>query len=127
MPIRTKIKRHTNKTEDYLKRATNVVPSEILLKIAEKSLNDFVEASPSKEIAEGWSYEIVSDFNKLSLIFNNSLVQNGQNIAIIVDIGHGTATGRWVSGKNYLAEPIQKTYDRIIKETWEALTKYDRR
>jgi len=127
MPIKTTIKSHNTKTEDYLNNAIKTVSIEKLKKIADKSLHDFVVASPTTEIAVGWSYEIVSDFNKLSLIFNNSANQNGENIAIIIDVGHGTKDGHWVSGKHYLDKPIQKTYERIINETWEALRKYDRR
>ena len=84
-------------------------------------LKKLKEASPYESIANGWSYEIKQDRKGLTIYFNNSYTENGANIALIVDIGHGTSTGKWVSGKNYIKEPIQEAYDRILNEAKEEL------
>lgn len=120
------IKETKNSVEKYLAMALKTLTKEKLEKIAADCLQYFVMASPTEEVAKNWSYEVVSEKNKLSLFFNNSFVKNGVNIAIIIDIGHGTSTGKWVPGQHYLKEPIQKTYDTIIERTWEALKNYER-
>jgi hypothetical protein len=125
MPIKTKINQNGNKTEKYLQKALTIMDLEKLKNIADESLKKFIRSSPTEEIANSWSYEIVSKGNKVSLFFNNSCVKDGVNIAIIIDIGHGTKNGYWVSGQNYLSKPIKETYDRIINETWEELKAYE--
>lgn len=124
MAIKINVKKKSRfNSEKYLDTITKIIDIESLKKIADESLSDFVRASPTTEIALGWEYEIISNKNKVSLFFNNKVVENGQNIAIIIDVGHGTTDGRWISGKNYLKEPIRKTYERIINKTREALNK----
>lgn len=92
-----------------------------LKKIAEETVEKLKLVSPYESIAVGWSYEIKRDSIGLTLYFNNSYVENGANIALIVDIGHGTRGGKWVSGKNYIKEPIEEAYNKILNETWEEL------
>lgn len=120
-----KEKNNNHKTEKYLYRALYIIDYNKLKKIADDSINDFILASPTSEISEGWSYDIISDKKKVSLFFNNSANQNGENIAIIIDLGHGTIDGNWVPGKNYLSEPIKKTYEKLLDVTWRALKTYE--
>lgn len=122
MPIKVKIKKKSNSNVDtYLDEALHIIDEAKLKNIAEESLKEFVEASPDEYIAKSWSYEIVSNKHKVSLFFNNSKIENGENIAIIIDVGHGTRDGRWISGQNYLSKPTKEAYDNIINKTWEAL------
>lgn len=118
--IKIKVKQSGFKSEDYLKKISTIFNENTFIKIAEESLNDFIEASPNMSIASGWSYKIENKYNKINLIFENSFFENGENIAIIIDIGHATSSGKWISGKNYLKEPIRKTYARINKLLKEA-------
>lgn len=127
MPIKTKINQNGNKTELYLQKALHFSDLNKLEKIAEESLQKFIDASPNEEIAKHWSYEIISKKSKVSLFFNNSYVRDGVNIAIVIDVGHSTSNGYWVSGKDYLKKPTLETYNQIINETWEELKAYERR
>lgn len=124
MPIKVKVKTK-NSTERYLEKALNLLDKANIRMIAEGALLEFAAASPNEEIAKSWSYEIISNKGTLSLFFTNSQVVNGQNIAIIIDVGHATKNGYWVSGTNYLSKPTKKAYDKIIKDTWEALKSYE--
>lgn len=119
--INVKIKHKGFYSEDYLHKLQNSITLEKLKKLAEESLVDFINASPSKEIANNWGYNIKINNKKYVLDFENSFIENGYNIAVIVDVGHGTPSGKWVSGLNYLKEPIKKTYERIDKLLLEAL------
>lgn len=92
-----------------------------LIEIVEEAVKKLQDASPYESIAVGWSYEIKRDRAGVKIYFNNSYTENGANIALIVDVGHGTSSGKWVSGKNYIKEPIQEAYDKILKETEEGL------
>lgn len=121
MDISLKSKGSFTKSKMYFAKVqvASKVNDKKVIKIVEEAVEKLKEASPYDSIAKGWSYEIKQDAKSLVIYFNNSYVENGANIALIVDVGHGTSTGKWVSGKNYIKEPIQEAYDKILKETEE--------
>lgn len=113
------------KTEAYLAEAEKTFTAKKIKRKADKALEEFKKASP-KDIADGWSYEIISNNNKVSLIFNNSATPEeleNVNLAILIDIGHCTASGKWVEGEHYLDEATENAYEKIMYNTWEALKK----
>jgi len=73
--------------------------------------------------AASWSYEIEENATGFVLRWNNSNVQNGVNIALILDRGHGKRNGGYVAGVRYIKpslEPIfEKIRQRAIKEVSE--------
>lgn len=117
-----KFKKKTN-TDSYFKKVKKTINIDNLEEIAEDCLKKFIDASPNQEIAKNWSYEIQTKKNKVFLFFNNSTIQNGENMAIIIDVGHATKEGKWIEGEHYLDKPTKEAYDLIIKETQEALSK----
>ena len=44
------------------------------------------------------------------------------DIAIILQYGHGTGTGGWVEGRDYINPAIQPIFDRIVDEAWKEVT-----
>lgn len=111
--VKVKVQQSGFKSESYLMSMSTVFTSNTFTKIAKESINDFIKASPTPEIAAGWSYNVKDTGTKIVLSFENSTFENGENVAILIDVGHGTSSGNWVPGKNYLREPIKKTYKRI--------------
>jgi hypothetical protein len=73
--------------------------------------------------SRSWYYEIVRSNNSISIRFNNSNIQNGVPIAIILHYGHGTSTGGWVQGRDYIKPAIRPIFDNIAKEAWEEVTR----
>ena len=47
----------------------------------------------------------------------------GVNIAIILQFGHGTGTGGYVQGRDYINPAIRPVFDKIADEAWEEVTK----
>ena len=83
--------------------------------IAEKSIELFKKNTPSKsgKTAESWTYDISYENNEYVIYINNENVQHGLNIAILVDTGHGTGSGTYVSGKHYIDSTIREIYEYI--------------
>ena len=73
--------------------------------------------------ANSWNYKIKRSNGSVSITFNNSNIQNGVPIAIILQYGHGTGTGGWVEGRDYINPAIRPVFDRIAKSAWEEVTK----
>lgn len=69
--------------------------------------------------ASSWSYQITISSSSFSISWTNSNVQDGVPIAIILQYGHGTGTGGYVQGRDYINPAIQPIFDKIADEIWE--------
>lgn len=83
------------------------------------------EATPkeSGETAESWYYKIERTEEGTSIIWCNSHVEKNQNIAILLQYGHGTRNGGYVQGVDYINPAMRPVFDKIAKEAWEVIRK----
>lgn len=72
--------------------------------------------------ASSWAYSIDSSKGKYSIYWTNSNTNKGVNIAIILQYGHGTGTGGYVQGRDYINPAIRPIFDRISEKVWKAVT-----
>lgn len=70
------------------------------------------------ETAMSWSYEIIEEPGGYRLQFNNSHIENGVNIAVILQTGHPTRNGGWVEGRDYINEALAPVFDEIADKVW---------
>ena len=73
--------------------------------------------------ASSWEYEITHKDDSVTITFNNTNIQNGVPIAIILQYGHGTRNGGWVQGRDYINPAIQPVFDKIAESAWREVTK----
>ena len=71
--------------------------------------------------ASSWTYEI-DDSPTMRIIWKNHNINEGVNIAIILQFGHGTGTGGYVVGRDYINPAMQPTFDKISERVWKAVT-----
>lgn len=72
--------------------------------------------------ANSWYYEIERHNGTASITFYNSNVHRGICIAIILQYGHGTGTGGWVEGRDYINPAIQPIFEKIAEKAWKEVT-----
>ena len=72
--------------------------------------------------ALSWYYEIEHSNGSAAIQFYNSHVNKGVPIAIILQYGHGTGTGGWVQGRDYINPAIQPLFDKMAEEVWKEVT-----
>ena len=72
--------------------------------------------------ANSWYYEITHANGRATIAFYNSNIQRGIPIAIILQLGHGTGTGGWVEGRDYINPAIQPIFDKIAERAWKEVT-----
>jgi hypothetical protein len=65
--------------------------------------------------ANSWYYEINEENGKTSLIWYNTNVNKGVNIAVIIDSGHASLDGSWAQGYNYIDSAIYPVVSKIKK------------
>lgn len=113
------------KTTKFLKNAKQFKIQRILAKYGQAGVAALESATPKDTglTASSWYYKIESTTNSSSLIFCNSNIQNGVPIAIILQYGHGTGTGGWVQGRDYINPAIQPIFDKLKSDAWREVTK----
>ena len=114
-----------SKATRYLERVKQAVRLGILDKYGRDGVNALASATPvdSGHTASSWYYTIENRTGSVKITFLNSHINEGVPIAIILQYGHGTGTGGWVEGRDYINPAIQPIFDRIVKDAWEEVTK----
>ena len=123
--IRFEHKGDFSNTSRFLKKAKNAIRISELDKYGQAGVAALSSATPkdSGKTASSWYYEIERQNGSVSITFNNSNVNNGVPIAIILQYGHGTGTGGWVEGRDYINPAIRPIFDEIANSAWKEVTK----
>ena len=114
-----------SKTTKFLERVKEVVKLSDLDKYGREGVAALASATPvdSGLTASSWGYEIVRSNGRVEIIIKNSNIQNGVLIAVILQYGHGTGTGGWVEGRDYINPAVQPIFDNIANNAWREVTK----
>lgn len=114
-----------SKLTRFLEKAKNAVRLGELDKYGREGVAALASATPVDTglTANSWGYSISHSSGSVTISFNNTNIQNGLPIAIILQYGHGTGTGGWVQGRDYINPAIQPIFDRIAEEAWREVTK----
>ena len=114
-----------SKTTRFLEKAKSAVRLSEFDRYGREGGAALASATPvdSGQTASAWYYEIEFAAGHVTISFNNSNVNKGVPIAIILQYGHGTGTGGWVEGRDYINPAIQPVFDRIANEAWREVTK----
>ncbi len=72
--------------------------------------------------AASWSYEVRVEGDKTIISWINTHNESGVNIAVILQYGHGTGTGGWVAGRDYINPAIKPIFDSIANDVWKKVT-----
>lgn len=125
MVIKFRHKGDFSKTNRFLERAKEAVRLGDLDKYGREGVAALASATPVESglTASSWYYTIERKAGVITLSFNNSNIQNGVPIAVILQYGHGTGTGGWVEGRDYINPAIQPIFDRIANDAWREVTK----
>ena len=122
--IRVRQKGSLAKATSYLVKLDKAVKFADLDKYGREGVAALASATPvdSGLTANSWHYEIVRARGTARITFYNSNIQNGIPIAIILQYGHGTGTGGWVQGRDYINPAIQPIFDKIAENAWKEVT-----
>lgn len=80
------------------------------------------EATPTRtgKTASSWEYSISETSTGMTVTWHNTNVNAGVPIAIILQYGHGTGTGGFVEGIDYVNPAIKPVFDKIAEKIEEA-------
>lgn len=113
-----------SKTEKFLTKMSRGEIFQILDGLGKEGVSALAAATPTEsgETAGAWGYTISRGIGRTTISWNNSHVVNGVPIAIILQYGHGTGTGGYVEGRDYINPAIQPVFNKIADRAWKAVT-----
>lgn len=125
MDISVTSKGNWDKTTDFLKRRLNASGLGVLDKYGPMGVAALSAATPIEdgETARSWTYEIVNRRGYYAIHWSNTHVEDGVNIAAILQYGHGTGTGGYIQGRDYIMPAIRPIFDQMVNEMWREVTK----
>lgn len=114
-----------SKANRYLERVKEAAKLGILDKYGRAGVAALSSATPvdSGLTASSWDYKIEHSAGSDKIVFTNSNINKGVMIAIILQYGHGTGTGGWVQGRDYINPAIQPIFEQLVDEAWKEVTK----
>ena len=114
-----------SKLTKFLEKAKEGIHLGALDKYGREGVAALSSATPVESglTAKSWYYKIENKNDTISINFYNSNVNDGVPIAVILQYGHGTGTGGWIEGRDYINPAIQPIFDKIANEAWKEVTK----
>ena len=110
-----------SKTIKFLNKVKNVKINNILSKYGKIGVNALSQATPkdSGVTSRSWNYKIEVNNDNASIVWYNTNVVKGVNIAVILQYGHGTRNGGWVEGRVYINPARKPIFDKIADQVWK--------
>lgn len=110
-----------NKTENWVKKLKKANFFEKLDGYAQIGVEALREATPidSGTTAASWTYDVKVNRHGASITWSNTNTNKGENIAILLQYGHGTGTGGYVVGRDYINPAMQPVFDKIAEDIWK--------
>ena len=123
--IRVKCTGDFNNTMKFLERARKLSITDILNRYGQEGVKALSAATPKDtgDTASKWGYEITTGKNKHPITWTNDSISDGIPIVILIQYGHGTKNGGYVSGVDFINPAIQSVMNRIADSIWKEVTK----
>lgn len=111
-------------TEAWLRKMASGSIFDALSKYGQAGVNALAAATPadSGETAASWYFEIIQDAKSWSIVWGNSHVEDGRPIAVLLQYGHGTRTGGYVQGRDYINPALRPIFDQMAADAWKVVT-----
>lgn len=124
MRVKFEVSGGFTKTERFLNRMKRREYLNVLDEFGRDGVQALRNATPvdSGATAEVWDYEIKRARDYTEIVWTNSNINDGVPIAVILQYGHGTGTGGYVQGRDYINPAIRPIFDKIAEKAWKVVT-----
>lgn len=96
----------------------------ILEKYGQIGVDELSAATPIRTglTAASWYYTIEKSKDGYVINWSNSNIQNGINVALIIQLGHGTSKGGYVPPNDYINPALKDIFDKIAIDVWKEVS-----
>lgn len=112
------------KLERFLKKISQDDIFKVLDGLGQAGVNALKQATPidSGLSAASWYYETKKEKGSYTISWRNSNVVSGVPVVILLQYGHGTGTGGYVQGVDFINPALKPIFDKIADEAWRVVT-----
>lgn len=113
-----------DKTMAFLQRAAKVDIAAIMHSCGKAGVDALARVTPldTGRAAHSWTYEVAAGMGFYEIVWLNTDVENGFPVALMIQYGHGTGTGGYINGYDYINPAIRPIFDKIRDTAWKAVT-----
>lgn len=121
--ITVKVTGSFEKTQAFLKRVSKLDILGLLRASAQEGVNALSRVTPIETgvAAHSWGFEVSGSGGIYTIIWTNSDVENGFPVVIMLQYGHGTGTGGYVAGYDFINPAMRPVFDKIADDIWKAV------
>ncbi len=112
-------------TTKFLEKARKLSIQQIMERYGQEGVKALQAATPidTGETASKWGYKVSTGRGSSSITWTNDSINDGIPIVILIQYGHGTKNGGYVSGVDFINPAIQNVMDKLADSIWEEVTK----
>jgi hypothetical protein len=109
-----------SKTKKFLKKLSSNDLFVNLNKYGKMGVNALEKYTPEESglTSESWGYRIINSKTNPGIEWYNTNTNDGVNVAILIQYGHGTGTGGYVEGIDYINPAIRPVFEKIVNDIW---------
>lgn len=103
----------------WLKRVASNAPTATLNSLGKEGVSALRSATPKRsgQTAGGWGYKVKKTGRGWDIIwYNNSHPETSANVALLLQNGHGTGTGGYVPGQDYINPALKPVYNSASRK-----------
>lgn len=118
--VTVRVKGDYRKANNFFEKAKNILKLGILDKYGAAGVEALSIATPkdSGVTASSWTYRIEHDRNGAKIIWSNTNTNDGEVIALLLQYGHGTGTGGYIMGRDYINPAMAPIFEKIADDAW---------
>lgn len=122
--ITIKVKGDSKRTEKFINNAKRLDLNRLLSSYGAAGVAVLASATPKDSglTAMSWDYTITSTPWGVEVSWFNRNIQNGSAIAMLIQYGHGTGTGGYVQGYDYINPAMRPIFDKMADDLWKEVT-----
>jgi hypothetical protein len=111
----------TKKTESFLEFMKSERMFAVLNRYGLIGVDALSRSTPREtgETAQSWGYVVEHTKTSATISWFNKHREGGVNVAVILQYGHGTGTGGYVAGRDYINPAIRPVFDQILADVWK--------
>lgn len=123
--ITIRSKGNFSRSKKLLKKMSQTEIEKALAAYGERGVALLSSATPIRSglTANSWSYEIENSNGSARIVWTNSnIVGEKYNLAVLIQYGHGTGTGGYVMGIDYINPALRPLFEEMANSIWKEVT-----
>ena len=108
------------RTEEFIRKMLKGDLYSDLARFGEMGVRALAGSTPADTglTASSWGYRVIKG-RRPGIEWYNTNRAGGTSVAILIQYGHGTGTGGYVTGRDYINPVVQPLFDQMAEDVWK--------